>query len=122
MSLQIFLLLALWASSEAAGQIMFKRGIDVLDAGEAHFGFKTLRRALCSPTIWGGILVHVIEFGIWLEILGRLPLSIAFPLESVSYVMVLVATRVFLREVVPVRRWIGVGLICAGIVVLGVAA
>lgn len=122
MSLQIILLLALWASCEAAGQIMFKRGVDVLDASDAQFGLSTLRRAFGSPTIWGGILVHVIEFGVWIEILGRLPLSIAFPLESVSYVVVLAATRVFLREVVPVRRWIGVGLICAGIVVLGAAA
>ncbi len=122
MSLTIVLLLALWAACEAAGQVMFKRGVDALVPGEAHFGFKTLSRALRSPTIWGGILVHVIEFGVWIEILGRLPLSIAFPLESVSFVVVLLATRVVLREVVPIRRWIGVGLICAGIVVLGVAA
>ena len=122
MSPEIFLLLALWTLCEAAGQIMFKRGVDVLEAGEAHFGLRTLRRALCSLTIWGGILVHVVEFGVWIEILGRLPLSIAFPLESVSYVVVLLATRVFLREVVPIRRWLGVGLICAGIVVLGVAS
>jgi drug/metabolite transporter (DMT)-like permease len=120
-SLTIVLLLALWAACEAAGQVMFKRGVDAIGTGEAHFGFKTLRRALRSPTIWGGMLVHVIEFGVWIEILGRLPLSIAFPLESVSYVVVLLATRVLLREVVPIRRWIGVGLICTGIVVLGVA-
>jgi multidrug transporter EmrE-like cation transporter len=122
MSLELLLLLALWTSCEAVGQIMFKRGVDLLDAGEVHFGFKTLRRALRSPTIWGGVLVHVVEFGVWIEILGRLPLSIAFPLESVSYVTVLLATRIFLREAVPSRRWFGVGLICAGIVALGVSA
>jgi multidrug transporter EmrE-like cation transporter len=121
MSLQLLLLLALWTSCEAGGQIMFKRGVDLLDAGEAHFGFKTLQRALRSPTILGGVLVHVVEFGVWVEILGRLPLSIAFPLESISYVTVLLATRVLLRETVPSRRWFGVGLICAGIVALGVA-
>ena len=122
MSPEVLVLLALWTSCETAGQIMFKRGVDVLDAREAHFGFRTLRRALCSPTIWGGVLVHVAEFGVWIEILGRLPLSIAFPLESVSYVVLLLATRVFLREVVPMRRWLGVGLICTGIVVLGVTS
>jgi drug/metabolite transporter (DMT)-like permease len=122
MSLELLLLLALWTSCEAAGQIMFKRGVEVLDAGEAHFGPKTLRLALTSPTIWGGVLIHVVEFGVWIEILGRLPLSIAFPLESVSYVVVLLATRAFLREAVPVRRWLGVGLICTGIAVLGVAS
>lgn len=122
MSLELLLLLAFWTSCEVAGQVMFKRGVDLIHAGEAHFGFKTLRRALRSPTIWGGVLVHVVEFGVWIEILGRLPLSIAFPLESVSYVTVLLATRMFLREAVPRRRWFGVGLICAGIVALGVSA
>ncbi len=120
--MEVIFLLALWTLSEAIGQILFKRGVDALDAGEAHFGRATLGLALRSPAIIGGVLVHVVEFGIWLEILGRLPLSVAFPLESISYVTVLVATRVFLREAIPPRRWAGVGLICAGIVVLGVSS
>ena len=120
MNLQVLLLLALWTLCEAVGQILFKHGVDALGAGEANFGLKTLRLALRSPSIWGGVLVHGIEFGVWIQILGLLPLSIAFPLESISYVTVMVATRVFLREAVPARRWIGVGLICTGIGVLGV--
>ena len=119
MSAEVFLLLALWTVCEAAGQVLFKRGVNALDAGDAHFGLKSLWGSLRSPAILGGVVIHGIEFGVWIEILGRLPLSIAFPLESVSYVTVLVATRVFLREVVPARRWTGVGLICAGIAVLG---
>lgn len=122
MSARVISLLALWTLCEASGQIMFKRGVDALDAGGAHFGFKAFGRALRSPAIWGGILVHGIEFAVWIEILGLLPLTVAFPLESVSYVVVLMATRVFLREVIPTRRWIGVGLICAGIAVLGVTS
>jgi drug/metabolite transporter (DMT)-like permease len=122
MSVEVLLLLALWTLAEAVGQILFKRGVDTLEAGEAQFGLATLRKALASPAIIAGVLVHVVEFGIWIEILGRLPLSVAFPLESISYVTVLVATRVFLREAVPPRRWAGVGLICAGIAVLGGAS
>jgi multidrug transporter EmrE-like cation transporter len=101
---------------------MFKRGVDAVSAGEAHFGMRSLGLALRSPTVWGGILVHVVEFGVWIEILGRLPLSVAFPLESVSYVVVVVATRVLLGELVPARRWLGVGLICAGILALGASS
>ena len=122
MSSPVILLLALWTICEVAGQILFKRGIDSVDAGETHFGFKTLRLALSSRAIWGGVLIYGIEFMVWIEILGLLPLSIAFPLESVSYVAVLMATRIFLREVVPTRRWVGIGLICAGIAVLGVVS
>lgn len=122
MSMELAGLLALWTVSEAAGQILFKRGVDSLEAGEAHFGLKTLAKAMSSPAILAGVIVHIVEFGIWIEILGRLPLSVAFPLESISYVTVLVATRVFLREAVPPKRWAGVALICAGIAVLGVAS
>jgi len=122
MNPHVALLLALWTICEATGQILFKHGIDAIDAGEAHFGMKTLRASLQSPAIWGGILVHAIEFALWIEILGHLPLSVAFPLESISYVTVLAATRLWLGEVVPTRRWIGVGLICAGIVILGAAS
>ena len=122
MSAYVLVLLALWTVCEAFGQILFKRGIDAIDGGEAQFGARTLRLALGSPAIWGGILVHMVEFAVWIEILGHLPLSVAFPLESISYVTVLLATRVVLREVVPPRRWMGVGLICAGIVVLGIAS
>ena len=122
MTLELALLLALWTVCEALGQILFKRGMDDIEADEAHFGLETLRHALRSWTIWAGVLVHVIEFGVWIEILGHLPLSVAFPLESISYVTVLVASRLFLREAVPPRRWLGVGLICAGIVVLGISA
>ena len=122
MSAEIAALLALWSACEVVGQVLFKRGVDAIGSDEVHFGLDSLARALRSPTIWGGIATHVVEFGVWLEILGRLPLSIAFPLESISFVVVLVATRVFLRESISVRRWSGVGLICAGIAVLGASS
>ena len=122
MTTYVFLLLALWTACEVLGQVLFKRGIDAIDGGEARFGPQTLRLALASPAIWGGVLLHGVEFAAWIGILGHLPLSVAFPLESVSYVTVLVATRVVLREAIPPRRWIGVGLICAGIAVLGASS
>lgn len=122
MNADIAALLAIWSVCEVVGQVLFKRGVDSLGTDEVHFGLVSLTRALRSPAIWGGLVAHVVEFFVWLEILGRLPLSIAFPLESISFVTVLLATRVFLRETVTVRRWGGVGLICAGIAVLGASA
>jgi multidrug transporter EmrE-like cation transporter len=116
---EIALLVALWSACEATGQILFKRGVDALQLGGVPFGPRAVGKALRSWAIVAGLLVHGVEFGIWIEVLGRLPLSVAFPLESVSYLAVLAATRVFLREAVPARRWAGVGLICCGIAVLG---
>lgn len=115
--------LAVWTLCEALGQVLFKHGMDRLGGDEDEdFSLAVLGRALASPVIWAGIVVHAAEFAVWLEILGRAPLSVAFPLESVSFVTVVAATRLFLGERVPPRRWAGIGLIAAGIVVLGVAS
>ena len=122
MSAELFLLLGLWTVCEALGQLLFKHGMDRLEEGEEGFSARILGRALCSPVIWAGIVVHAAEFALWLEILGQAPLSIAFPLESVSYVAVVGASRLILREQVPPRRWAGIGLIIAGIAVLGLAS
>lgn len=122
MTVELVLLLLLWTVCEAMGQLLFKHGMNRLEEGDECFSLRILGRALCSPVIWSGIVVHAAEFAVWLEILGQAPLSVAFPLESISYVAVVGASRLFLREHVPVRRWAGVGLIVAGIVVLGMTS
>jgi len=44
--------------------------------------------------------------------------SIAYPLLSANYVVVLVIAKFYFGEVVPVRRWIGTVIIFAGICML----
>ena len=122
MTVELVLLLGLWTVCEALGQLLFKHGLDRLEEGDEGFSLRILGRALRSPVIWAGIVVHFAEFAVWLEILGQAPLSVAFPLESISYVAVVGASRLILREHVPPRRWAGVGLIVAGIVVLGLSS
>jgi hypothetical protein len=46
------------------------------------------------------------------------PLSLAFPLASLSYCGVLLASRFVLGEAVSRRRWLGVGLITAGVAIV----
>ncbi len=123
MTVELILLLLLWTLCEALGQLLFKHGMDRLEEeGDEGFSLAILGRALRSPVIWAGIVVHAAEFAVWLEILGQTPLSVAFPLESISYVTVVGASRLILREAVPPRRWAGIGLIVAGIVVLGLSS
>ncbi len=51
---------------------------------------------------------------LWLYMLKHYPLSIAYPLVSLSYAFGMVAAIVFFHETVTVTRWIGVGLIMIG--------
>ena len=55
---------------------------------------------------------------IWMYILKHFELSVAYPLISISYVFGMLASIFIFHEVVPATRWIGVGLIMAGVVFL----
>jgi uncharacterized membrane protein len=45
-------------------------------------------------------------------------LSFAYPFVSMSYVLIILASRVLLGEPVSLLRWVGVLVICAGIIIV----
>ena len=47
-------------------------------------------------------------------IVKRYPLSVAYPMISLSYVFGLLAAMVFFQESVSVMKWIGIGFIIIG--------
>ena len=51
---------------------------------------------------------------LWLYIIKRYPLSVAYPMISLSYVFGLLAAMIFFHESVPIAKWAGVALIIAG--------
>lgn len=55
---------------------------------------------------------------LWLVVLGRLELSIAYPMLSLGYVVVMLAARWLFHETIPPRRWLGTALIMLGISLL----
>lgn len=55
---------------------------------------------------------------LWLFVLERMAVSVAYPLLSVNYIVVLFCARIFFDESIPVHRWVGVLSILAGIYML----
>ena len=51
---------------------------------------------------------------LWMFIVKRYPLSVAYPMISLSYVFGLLAAMFFFHEQVSAVKWIGVALIMAG--------
>ncbi len=71
--------------------------------------------ALFSPELLAAIGCLLVGTALWLLVLYSMDVSRAFPFLSLGTVLVVGASRVFLGEPVPPRRWIGVGLIALGI-------
>ena len=70
---------------------------------------------------WLGLALLTLGVGmvLWLMVLQRLPVGIAYPMLSLNFVWVTLAAKAFWREKVAFHHWLGVGLIMAGIVLLG---
>jgi len=83
------------------------------------FGWSTLQPFFSQWQIPLGLLVYVLEYVIWLTYLSSSSLSHAFPMYSITIVLILLVSRFLLKEEVGLNRWLGAMLIVAGVLMLG---
>jgi drug/metabolite transporter (DMT)-like permease len=105
--------IALGALLVTASELMLKKGATAA-AGTSWLGID----ALASIWTWGGIVTYILSFVSWLYVLRYLPLGVAFSLINVVHVLVPLASWAFLHDVISPRRWAGIALVLAGIILM----
>jgi len=98
--------------AEAAREVCFKQAAN----------HTALFKAILKPITWLGIVFWGIEIVAWTLVLEQAPLSIAFPLMALSYIAIVLAGALILKERVNVRHAVGALLITAGVACVGVTA
>lgn len=109
-------LLAFCVLAETAQQLSFKVGAARAEGSGAFAG-----AVLSQPLIWAGVGLWVVESIAWVMVLQRLPLSAAYALMTLSYATAPVAGLVLLKERASRRQLLGIGLIFAGVALVGLA-
>jgi len=109
-------LIAITASTIA--QALLKYGMDkaggfVLSGPEF---WPSVQRVVIQPYMWGGLFLVVIGVPLWLQVLSKLPLSVAYPLVSVGYIISLLIGAFILKESITPMRIFGVALIIGGVI------
>ena len=56
----------------------------------------------------------------WLDVLRRLPVSLAYPMLSFNFVLIVLSARFIFHEATPRRHWYGVAAVALGVLLLGV--
>lgn len=74
-----------------------------------------------SPILWCGIMLWVVEMLAWIRVLQSIPLGIAFPIMTLTFVGVPVACHVLLRERLNQSQWAGALLVFAGVIIVGLS-
>ncbi len=112
----IFLMIVVSVSLNALAQLVLRKAMLTLGVlppptQVLNFALTLLR----NPWLWAGMGCYAASIGIWLAVLARVPVSLAYPMLSIGYVVAAVLGVVFLREAVGVSRALGIGVICVGV-------
>jgi len=102
--------------------VLFKKGTTRL-ANSIRKGWRShidnIVNALRTKEIALGIFLYAIEYVCWIAFLAGVDISKAFPLSSVQIVLILLASRIILKEHINQYRWLGATLIIVGIYFVG---
>ena len=112
-----FSLLMTGVALNAAAQLLLKAGTNRV--GEFAFSLDNLvpigSRLAASPFILGGLACYVVSVVVWILALSRVPVSIAYPMLSVGYIVNAVAAWMLFGESLTVQKLVGIGFIVIGV-------
>lgn len=120
-----FLLIVFSVVLGIGGQISLKHGVRIvtertsfasLDPGSV---LTFLQGAATNRFVLLGFLCYLVSAASWLVILSRVPLSIAYPMISIGYIVVVVLSKHVDSKPVTALQIAGTLLICAGVFLLG---
>ena len=106
--------------TNAAAQLMLKHGMMTLSPLSLE-GANPLVRVLqivFSPWVFIGLSTFVISMASHLYVLSKVELSFAYPFLSLAYVAVAIFAYFIFHEDLNAWRIAGIGLICAGTVLI----
>lgn len=116
MSATLIVWFALSILCDVSGQICFKFGADRLPAEASVLG--KARAIAASPALIAGLCIYAVEVIVWLKILSVAPLTVAFPVASLNFLGVTLASAAILRENVGRRQWLGAVVVTIGVAIV----
>jgi multidrug transporter EmrE-like cation transporter len=112
-----FALLMIAMCLTVTGELLLKTGMN--RHGELNVSLSTLLptavKLFSSPFVVGGFVFVFSGALFWLAVLSRWPLSLAYPLLSISYIIGIAASVLFLKEKVTPVQLGGVAVIILGV-------
>jgi len=113
-----YLLLAVSISLAVIGQLLMKRGMQIFGTFPVKELLFKLVPMLLNPFVFLGLASFGFSAIIWLVVLSRMDLSLVYPMVSIGYIAVALLSWIFLGETVTAIRWVGIIIICLGVILI----
>ncbi|RNC29954.1 MAG: putative 4-amino-4-deoxy-L-arabinose-phosphoundecaprenol flippase subunit ArnE [Candidatus Dichloromethanomonas elyunquensis] len=99
----------------AVGQFGLKLASGSLQTGS---GIWKLGLSMLNLKMILAVACFITSMVIWIFVLRKMELSIAYPMVSLGYIFVMMLSFYFLRETMSLPKLLGTGLIILGVIVL----
>jgi multidrug transporter EmrE-like cation transporter len=121
MSLITWVLILTGVGLNAAAQLLLKVATRPLSHFNV-FNADTLQDSVWilfkSAPFWAGMLCYAASICVWLAALSKAPVSTAYPMLSLGYVVVAAVSVLWLGETLSIPKAMGIALICLGVVLV----
>ncbi|HWG78044.1 MAG TPA: SMR family transporter [Steroidobacteraceae bacterium] len=100
----------------AVAQLLLKAGARTIAGLPVSFSQAGVlaARVIQSGPILAGLACYVVSVAVWILALSRVPVSVAYPMLSVGYVVNAVAAWALFAEALSAQRLAGIGVIVLG--------
>lgn len=115
------LVILLWISNiclDTLGQVAFKFAAIAPNNRDGWYYWLDLAK---NKWIWIGVTSYIAEFLLWLAFLTLVPLSQGVLLASFNIITIMLVGRLIFKELLTTYRLIGMLLITAGVVFVGMS-
>lgn len=118
--MQSYILLGIAIITTVLSQLLFKQGMTTL--GGINFSFTNIAslavNVLKNPYLLSGLFFYGISFLLWLLVLSKLKLSLVYPITSINFVLVIIASYFLFGEKLSIFQYSGILIIIAGVIIL----
>ena len=122
MTLRLFLLILTSVSLSALAQLALKAGTSRPKANGAEGAAQELAGLFQSPFVYLGLGLYGLGAILWLFVLARAPLSLAYPFVGIGFILTALAGALVFQEGLSATRLAGTLLIAAGCVLVARSA
>ena len=104
----------------AAAQLLLKAGTNAIGHFEFHLEniLPIGMKVAFQPFIMGGMACYAVSLVIWIMALSRVPVSLAYPMLSIGYVVNAAVAYYWLGEDISLQKLLGIGCIIIGVVLV----
>lgn len=106
------------AAFVVSGHLLIKAGLNAAARQPVGSGLFALIHTLMQPEVLAGLIVYLFGSLCWIVAVAQQEISFLYPLSSLNYVLVVVASSVLFQETVSARRGSGVVLIVVGMILM----